>query len=82
MGGTGRHHYACQSQFLDVFLDEFLAKAGAHELVIARNHYALTSEMLSSPFADIRHINNSGNVGAAVTNINANSFSDRFLSIF
>ena len=72
--GTGSHNHAGQLLLLDILLDQFLAEAGAHELVVACNHDAFMRQVIAGPLADLAYIDHSGDIGAAVTDIHTNAF--------
>ena len=61
---------AGQVEFLDVFLDELLARVGAHVLVVPREHYA---GELRDEFRDRRAVHHAGNIVAAVADIEADA---------
>ncbi len=74
VGGAGSHDHPRQPQFLDVFLDQFLTQAGAHELIIAGDDDTAVLELFSGPFGHIFYIHGSSDIGAAVAYINADFF--------
>ncbi len=74
VGRAGCHDHAGQSLFLDILLDQFLAQAGAHELVIARDHHAFVSQVFAGPLADFADVDHAGDIGAAVADVYADAF--------
>ena len=69
-GGTGRHHDAVQVLFLDIVLDQVLAQAGAHKLVIPGHDHAF---LLARPARDLLHIHRACDIRAAVADVNADA---------
>ncbi len=59
---------------LDVLFDQVLSQAGAHELVVAGNDDVF---LFSGPSGHILHIHDFGDIGAAMADVNANSFTHR-----
>ena len=72
--GAGSHDHTGQFLLFDILLDQFLAQAGAHELVVAGNNDTFVSQIISGPLADLGDVDHTGDIGAAVANINANAF--------
>ena len=48
---AGRHDHAVQTLLLDIGLDQFLAQAGAHELVVTRDDDAVFGQLFAGPLA-------------------------------
>ena len=74
---TGRDDDTGQAQLADVFLDQLLPKAGAHELVVAGHHDALGAELLCRPVAHRLDVHDAGDVRAAVADVDADALLGR-----
>ena len=66
---AGADDHAGQSVLLDVVLDHLLAQRRTHELVVFRDHHVL--DVLAGPAGDLLDIDRSGDIAAAVANVNA-----------
>src|ERR1035437_5096496 len=71
MGRTRCNDDAVEPELEDVVGDQLLPGARAHEPVFARDDYALVLEGLARPAGDLDHVDDAGDVAAAVADVDA-----------